>query len=309
MNFSYVAIKWIEYKKSFIKESSISTYNQILYNHILPIFGNYENEILTEDVQNFILNKKTQKLSRNYIKDMVVTIKEITKYGDKNNMFKKFNSEIEWPTRFYNDGYKKIERLSQGELERLKSYLIENFSFKNFGILFCLNTGIRIGEMSALKWGDIDVNSETVNIYKTAQRIYSANLITGNKETKLIEGSAKTKSSHREIPLSSAIINIAKPMISNKIVSKNHYILSNSDKCIEPRTYRNYHKKLFKELELPMLKFHALRHTFATLCITSGVDIATVSKLLGHSDVSTTLNVYVHPSDSDKSEAIAKVFG
>ena len=93
----------------------------------------------------------------------------------------------------------------------------------------------------------------------------------------------------------------------NKIVNENYFVISNDEKPIEPRTYRNYYKKLCKKIDIPELKFHGLRHSFATRCIESKADYKTVSVLLGHSNISTTLNLYVHPNKEEKKKCIDKM--
>ena len=182
-------------------------------------------------------------------------------------------------------------------------YLEQNFTFKNLGIIICLSTGIRIGEICALKWNDIDIENGFIKVSKTLQRIYLVDKEI--KTTKLIIDKPKTRNSFREIPLSSDLVRIVKPIM--KVVNKNYYILTNEEKPTEPRTYRNYYKNLMRKLNIPLIKFHGLRHSFATRCIESNCDYKTISVLLGHSNITTTLNLYVHPNFEQKKKAINKM--
>ena len=109
----------------------------------------------------------------------------------------------------------------------------------------------------------------------------------------------------REIPLVKNLFRIFKSLM--KVVNKDYYVLTNNTKPTEPRTYRNYFNKLLKQLDIPRLKFHGLRHSFATRCIESHCDYKTVSVLLGHADISTTLNLYVHPNEEQKRSCIDKM--
>ncbi len=93
-----------------------------------------------------------------------------------------------------------------------------------------------------------------------------------------------------------------------KIVNGKFYVLTNEKKPTEPRTYRNYYKRMMEQLNIPPLKFHGLRHSFATRCIESNCDYKTVNVILGHSDITTTLNLYVHPNMEQKKRCIDKVF-
>ena len=159
---------------------------------------------------------------------------------------------------------------------------------------------LRIGEVCALQWDDIDVASGVIHVGKTIQRIY---LVDGQeKYTELIIDKPKTKNSIRDIPMTRDLLSLIRPL--KKIVRGDYYVLTNSAAPTEPRTYRTYFNKLQKELGLPKMRFHGLRHSFATRCIESKCDYKTVSVLLGHSNISTTLNLYVHPNMEQKKKCI-----
>ena len=139
-----------------------------------------------------------------------------------------------------------------------------------------------------------------ISVNKTIQRIYYKD---GNtSHTEVVIAPPKTSNSKREVPMNKEILSIVRPL--KKIVSKDHYLLSNSSKPVEPRLYRIHLRKVTDELGLPRMKFHTLRHSFATRCIESKCDYKTVSVLLGHSSISTTLNLYVHPDSEQKKKCI-----
>ena len=179
-------------------------------------------------------------------------------------------------------------------------YIEKNFTFKNLGIYICLSTGLRIGELCALTWDDIDADNGVILVRKTIQRIYVIDDV--KKRTELIIDTPKTKNSIRDIPMTSDLIKIIKPI--KKIVNNEYYVLTNDIKPTEPRTYRNYYKRFMKKFDIPDLKFHGLRHSFATRCIEGKCDYKTVSVILGHSNISTTLNLYVHPNLEQKKKCI-----
>lgn len=179
-------------------------------------------------------------------------------------------------------------------------HIQDHFTFKSLGIYICLSAGIRIGEICALTWEDIDTDNGIIHIRKTIQRIYM--IEDGNRKTELLLDSPKTKNSIRKIPMSRELIRMLKPL--KKIVNSSYFVLTNDSKPTEPRTYRSYYKILMKKLQIPEIKFHGLRHSFATRCIESKCDYKTVSVLLGHSNISTTLNLYVHPNMEQKKKAI-----
>ena len=165
--------------------------------------------------------------------------------------------------------------------------------------MICLSSGIRIGEICALRWADIDLECGVIRVSKTIQRIY----IDGH--TELIEDAPKTVNSNREIPLTRELAAYIRPI--RKIVRADFYLLSISPTPVEPRTYRDYFRRLTDSLGLPPIRFHGLRHSFATRCIESKCDYKTVSAILGHSNISTTLNLYVHPGLEQKRRCIDAV--
>ena len=295
-----IAILWKEDKRKYVKISTYSAYVLILENHLLPVFGDMS-EVEEEKVQNFILLKIQQGLSIKTVKDMLIVLKMIVKFGAKLGWITHKEWCLKYPTM--QEG-KTLEVLSIAHHKRILQYIGGHFTFRNLGIYICLTTGMRIGEICALTWNDIDMVNGVICVRRTIERIYS---VDGNKRyTKVIIGLPKTRSSIRDIPMNKELIKMIRPL--KKIVNGDFYVLTNEEKPTEPRTYRNYYKRLMEQLDIPPLKFHGLRHSFATRCIESNCDYKTVSVILGHSDIGTTLNLYVHPNMEQKKKCIDKMF-
>lgn len=294
-----IAVAWKEYKRPYVKQSTYAAYVLIIENHILPFFGE-SNELKETDVQSFVLHKLNDGISAKTVKDILILLKMIMKYGVKNEWMKYYEWDIKYPTE---TSSKAIEVLSVANHKKILKHIQKNFTFRNLGIYICLNTGLRIGEICALKWSDVDIVAGTIAIQRTIERIYIVE--EGKKHTELVINTPKTKNSFREIPMSKELLALVKPL--KKVVNDDYYVLTNEPSPTEPRTYRNYYKRLMKELEIPELKFHGLRHSFATRCIESHCDYKTVSVLLGHSNISTTLNLYVHPNMEQKKKCINKM--
>ena len=295
-----VAVHWKKDKQQYVKQSTIAAYALILENHILPVFGD-KVQLTEADVQAFALKKLQDGLSQKTVKDVLIVLKMIQKFGAKNGDL----PFMEWSVKFPTEQTKQeLEVLSINNQKRIMQYAIDNFTFRNLGIYICLSTGIRIGEVCALKWGDINIATETISINRTIERIY---VIDGEKRhTEVVIGTPKTKNSLREIPMSKELLKIVRPL--KKVMNDEYFILTNEAKPTEPRTYRNYYKHLLKQLGIPDLKFHGLRHSFATRCIESQCDYKTVSVILGHANISTTLNLYVHPNMEQRKKCINQMF-
>ena len=294
---------WMQKKKDYIKESTYSNYSNIISNHIIPELGNIKLSNLNNKlIQEFLINKyKTGRLDGNgglsykTIRDIIAVVKSSLKYAIKEEMINNINLDFTYPKIGNKD---KIYIIPKKDQEKLITYIKQNENTRSLGVLLALYSGIRIGELCALQWKDIDFKNNILHINKTLQRIY----IKDNKESvsKIIITNPKTHNAERDIPLNKRFADILKKYQTES----NNYILSNCDKWIEPRTYRRYFKKCLDKAKIGQINFHGLRHTFATNCIKLGVDYKTVSELLGHANVNITLNLYVHPQMSQKKKCI-----
>lgn len=296
--FEEVAAMWLADKQQYVKMSTYCAYSLLLSNHLKPVFAK-EQDVTEELVQTFVLGKLQQGLSRNSVKDMLMVLKMVLKYAAKHGYMPWRQIDINFPTeRRQNE----VKTLSRADQRRLMDHIQANFSFMNLGIYICLSAGLRIGELCALTWDDLDTDAGVVRISKTLQRIYMKD----KGCTEVIIGTPKSKNSVREIPLAKELQRFIKPL--KKVVNGSFYVLTNSSSPTEPRSYRNHYRRLMQQLDLPLLKFHGLRHSFATRCIESKCDYKTVSVLLGHSSISTTLNLYVHPNLDQKKKCIERMF-
>lgn len=299
-SFEEIAAMWLLDKKPYIKQSTYCAYVLLLRNHLLAAFDELMG--LTEArVQAFVLEKLEQGLSLRTVKDMMVVLNMILRYAVKHGYMSPFDMDIKFP---HNQKVKELEVFDVEQQKSIIRYVRSCFSFKNLGIYICLCTGLRIGEICALVWDDIDTKHGVVRVSKTIQRLYIAD--GDDKYTKLIIDSPKSMNSIREVPIPKDLLNLISSLM--KTANGHSYVLTNSAHPIEPRAYRNYYNALIRELGLPPLKFHSLRHTFATRCIECKCDYKTVSMLMGHSNISTTLNLYVHPDIKQKRSCVERVY-
>ena len=298
--FEEIVVLWQADKKQYVKRSTYSAYSLLVNNHLIPAFeGVYD---VTEDmVQSFVFTKLEQGLSQKSIRDILIVLKMILRFGVKQGYLEHHEIDVKFPTERERQ---EVEVLSRSNQKKIMEYVQSHFTFMNLGIYICLCAGLRIGEVCALVWDDIDLDNGVINVSKTIQRIYV--IEGGEKHTEVIIDTPKSKNSIREIPIPRDLLKMIKPF--KKVVNGRFYVLTNSSQPTEPRTYRNYYKRLMTQLDMPKLKFHGLRHSFATRCIESKCDYKTVSVLLGHSNISTTLNLYVHPDMEQKKKCVEQMF-
>ena len=294
-----VYFEWREMKKFMVKESTMATYTCNAEKHILPAFGNLQ-RIDEHLMQDFVVKLTEEGLSPRTVKDIMLVLKMLMSYGQKKGWTEWRDWDVKMPKLTGSD---KVMVLTHGQQRLLMKYLRRHFSFRGLGLYICLCTGLRIGEVCALKWGDINIRSKVISVERTIERIYVTD--GGKRRTKVVIGQPKTDSARREIPISRELAAVLKPLSS--MVNDEDYVLSNGSKPLEPRLYRRYYQNLMQELGLPPMKFHGLRHTFATRCVESRCDYKTVSSILGHANIGTTLNLYVHPDMAQKRKCIDRM--
>lgn len=280
--FEALAMEWLRYIQQKRKYSTYVKYKDI-YERYLEQLDKVCMEQLDEDVVNEHLTRLGIKDSQSLRQSVYAVLNQIIRYANRMHGF--HLSAYKWEAE--TEKKKGIEVFNQTEQVRLLSVLYRNTDIYKAGIILCLSTGLRLGEICSLKWQDIDMQMKVLHVNSTVQRI-----TVDGYDTKsiLLESGPKSDHSIREIPLSDDIIQLLQSFPSG-----GRYIL-NVDRPMEPRTYQYKLKSYLKEAGVQDRNFHALRHTFATNCMESGMDVKSLSEILGHADVKITLNRYVHPS-------------
>ena len=306
--FRDVLTAWQETNRIRLKESSISRYQNLIDAHILPELGNKSMSQLTVPMLNHFLTEKlehgrldcTGGLSSSYVRNIALIINSAISFGATENMCDPLQTKITKPPM----SKKELTILSVEQQTLLEKALTKDMNEVKLLIYITLYTGIRIGEACALMWEDIDLDSRILHVRKTISRVWT--MEHGKKISRLIVTSPKTKSSLRSIPICSKLHTILSSFSKSRMKG---YLLTHrtNNGFISPRTYEYNYKLILKDCEITPVNYHALRHTFATRCIECGVDIKSLSELLGHSNVSITLNTYVHSSMELKRLQIEKL--
>ena len=277
-----------------MKEASFATYETLLHKHIIPWFG--EEESITEsDLQEFVLEKLDTGYRLASVQLMVLVVRMILRSGAERGLCESLAWHVRYPSAHKG---RTLKLFSMQEQIQIVRFMKEHPSPRNLGIYLALATGLRIGELCALQWKDLDLQAGTVSVSKTLSRIYSKG------SSSLVVGSPKTPSSHREVPLPDDFETLLRDEWHQE---GEFFFLTGNVKPTEPRTYRNYFGTFLDGLGLARRNFHALRHSFATRCIECGFDAKTASDLLGHSSISTTLDLYAHPGFDKKKACVNSI--
>lgn len=296
---------WMDNNNINHKGSTDAKYKFLINTHINPEIGNIPLCNLSASDINSFLNKKVisgrkcdgQGLSENYVKTMAVIIQSAIKYGVQENFCKPLKSPIIKPK----GDKKNIEILSICEQRKLEKYLLNNTDENKLGVFLSLYAGLRVGEVCALRWEDIDLKRQIIHINSTIVRI---NCNDDTRKTELIIDKPKTKTSLRDIPIP---VFICTKLMEIKKNSLSEFVISNKNSFVNPRTYEYRFHKMLDECGINQIKYHSLRHTFATRCIEATGDYKSLSEMLGHSSVAITMDLYVHPSDDIKRKQIEKI--
>lgn len=303
MTLDEVYKEWLPVKLRQVKKTSLATYKLSYDRHVRPTFGNAElMDLKKKTIMPFFWKLLDEGISAKYCTDICIIIKMLIRFaGDE---LEEDVPDTTWKLALPSKNktaVTKIERYTPAECKKITDYAVANPSPRNLGILLTLCSGMRIGEICALQWKDVDINNKLIHVNKTIMRVYLDEI---EKKTEIEIGTPKTTSSDRHIPILKDIFPLVKKFAS--LYNPEYYVCSCAEKYIEPRTFRNYYKSfILDKVKLDhCIKFHGLRHTFATMLIENKMDIKTVSTILGHSDISTTLDVYTHPSEETKRDAI-----
>lgn len=295
-NFRVVTEEWLKYKKNTVKKSTYYNYSYSVEKYLYPKFA--DQDITQIKDYNDFIEKLTDTLAPKTVRDIITKLKEIINFYEEEHNTKLNIKKMSLPKM----NKKEIQILSNKEKQKLEKYCIEQNSLKSLGILICLNTGLRIGEVCALRWENVDFETRRIHVEKTIERIYSKE----ENKTIVIIDTPKSITSVRTIPINSKLYNILK-QIRGKSKKTDFVLTGSSEHYVEPRNYQYHFKEILKRSKVKKYKFHTLRHTFATNCIEAGMDIKSLSEILGHADVSITLNIYVHSSDKAKRKYLEKI--
>ena len=287
-----VSIHWKNHIRYTVKESTYSNYGEILNNHILPVLGDMQiRKFTNRTLLNFVQQELERGMSYGSIHVIMGVLKNILRYGQEQGCLPA--ELLKFPR--IPAGGKEIRIMSKEDFRKLDACLSEGTDPFTFGIFLCMYTGIRVGELCGLKWEDIDFEDCKIYIRRTVTRVKNLDMTIeeGKREcprTRLNIGTPKTSTSIREIPLPDRLQSMGKALKKNG----SFFLLTGTENCAEPRTVQRRYAALLKKCQIPHIKIHSLRHQFSCRWIEQGFDTKSLSEILGHTSVKTTLDLYVH---------------
>lgn len=294
---------WIRSIQSSVKESTWIRYRNILKCSIVPYLGCLKlSEIdyaIVSNMCNKLLNtggKEQHGLSTKTVADALSLTKAVIKYASRMK-YMTDRTALDVSVKVKNAP---LRVLSIQEQQVLISELKEELDFTGLGIYICLFTGIRVGELCALTWDDISLENNMIHIHRTMQRIQTPG---GEKKTAILIAEPKSQCSIRDIPIAGTL----REKLMQQSAKEGYVLTGNKNRYVEPRTMQNRFKAIVEQCGIQNAHFHTLRHTFATRCIEVGFDVKSLSEILGHANVSITLNRYVHPSMELKQKNMDKL--
>ena len=280
---------YLEEKTGKVKDSTLKCYQRNIRCHILPKLGGRVAANLTvEDIDDY-LKAMQESFSPKLVREVGALLLALLRLAGIN-----FTGEVTLPKV----RQKNVEVFTETELKQLARIILRRTDETGLGILLTVYTGIRLGELCGLKWQDVNAGKGMLHVQRTVERVAQE-----DGTTCLAVLTPKTESSNRWIPIPQEMMRVLKP--DQRLPET--YLLTGGEIIPDPRTMQNRYRALLKRIGVPYRNFHALRHTYATRCIEQGIDAKSVSELLGHSDVRTTLRLYVHASMDYKSKAVEAI--
>ena len=285
------------YVKPTTKIRTYKKYKRQIELHILPALGEFElNDLTATVLQRFTVELSEKGLSANTVNGIISVLKSSLRRAVLLGvMDKEFTMAIVRPKQ----REKQVDSFSKEEQRKIEQFIFEKKKNKLFGVVLCLYTGLRIGELLSLTWDDVDLQKGIITISKSCHDSWE-----NGKYVKVID-TPKTDFSERIIPLPKQLLLRLREY--KKSSSGNYVICGERVHGAQIRSYQKSFELLLKRLKLPHKGFHALRHTFATRALECGMDIKTLSEILGHKNPTITLKRYAHSMLEHKTEMMNRL--
>jgi len=301
--FGDVLLEWLDMQALTVKASTYVKFRNLINGHIAPTLGVLPlDQVSTAKLTRFMREKAERGrldgrggLSASTLQALLLILKSALEYAAR----ERYMQPMAFALRCPEANRKSVKALSIQEQRMLEQSLRDDLDASKLGILLCLYTGLRIGEVCALRWSDVDLSGRLIHVTQTVQRLQT---VSTESKTAICIGPPKSECSLRSIPIPPCLMETLQAFCGRPEA----YVLTGSTQLQEPRTYQYRFKKYTAEADIADTNFHVLRHTFSTRFIELGGDPKTLSLLLGHASVEITLNKYVHPSLETKRQQMER---
>ena len=289
---------WLEDRRNSVKASTHACYTALVERHIRPFLGSCAlHELTSMKLEEYLsmmyhAGRADQNggLSAKTICDILFVIKSAMKLAKKQCGFMDIDGVMD--VKAPSVARRRVETFGINETKRMSELLLSNWDINHASIFLCLNTGIRLGELCGLRWSDLNIQENELRIARTVQRIREGD------GSDLVVQSPKSISSERIIPIQWELIEML--LTLRRFAMDDAYILTGNSIPMDPRTVQYRFRNFLERNNFPVRNFHVLRHSFASRCIEQGMDVKCLSEILGHANIKTTMQLYVHPSMSKK---------
>lgn len=285
VTFNDVLDVWLAETRGRVKRSTLATYGGACERYIRPALGPVPTEQMTDEEVAKFLGEASEIYSSSTLRIICHILRSAIELAHSSGLCGAVSGRFQPPRGTRHEA----RILSQEDQLRLLGSLRPEDGPVQLGILLCLYTGMRLGEACGLRWGDFTPDCNIIYIRRTLQRLATND---GEHKTALVLDTPKSSSSMRAIPVPARL----HPVLESARCGEDCYLLTGTETPMEPRRFQSRFKAALRDAGVADINFHALRHTFATNCVSLGCDAATLARILGHSDVAITLNTYVHPS-------------
>ena len=305
--FREILYLWLENRRVKLKSQTYNKYSNLIELHIIQDLGCVPVcDLSAVQINQFLLRKKCSGrlnndggLSASSVQSISFIISSALRFAVQHGFCTTLKGEVIKIPKKKNE----LDIMSLQQQNDFIKWLLQDLDCRKVGVILALYAGMRIGEVCGLAWEDIDFEMNTIHIRHTVERISTLDNEPDQKKTMLMVCDTKSYSSDRIIPMSEELKAL---LIKCRLLSTGRFVVTgNTYEFIDPRTFQYWFSNLLRVYGMPHFNYHSLRHTFATRCIESGMDIKTLSELLGHSSVNITLNTYVHSSLNHKRKQLA----
>lgn len=295
VTFGEAAAMWMEAKAPLVRRSTLCAYRLALRTHLLPRLGGLRT-VTEADIQGLVADMSAAGMARSTVRNNVAVAASVAAFCRKRGLAEWGAWEVRYPTA----GRGRRRVLTLADHRKVMEALRGAPSANGMGVMLALCAGLRIGEVCGLRWEDVDFAARTLGVRRTVGRVYDCE---GRRASKT-EGLPKTPGSERDVPISATLMRALRAWRGR---SASPYVAGASPPPADPRSLRSWFARLLRRLGAEAVTFHGLRHTFATRCVEAGCDVKTLSAILGHSNVATTLNLYVHPDEGQKARCVERM--